>query len=138
MQQTGDEELIRQAVAHWERGWKEGNAQLATLDYAEDADWLNAFGVQKTGRAAIQQYLADLFSRPEFRARHDTLAAPSIKFLRPDVALVYADFQTVGQKSESGKEYPLRKGHTLRVMTKENGRWVIVSHFIMDEKEALQ
>lgn len=137
MRSANDEEAIKQAVANWDTGWKEGQAQLVAMDYAEDADWLNAFGVQKKGRAEIQEFLAALFSRPEFQSRRDTRPAPAIRFIRPDVALVYADFHTVGQTSASGKEYALRKGHTLRVMAKEAGKWVIVSHFIMDEKERL-
>jgi len=67
-----DEEAIKQVVANWDEGWKEFDAQLVTQDYAEDADWTNAFGVERKGRAEIHKFLADGFTRPEMRSRRST------------------------------------------------------------------
>jgi hypothetical protein len=63
----------------------------------------------------------------------------SIRYVRPDVAVVWSYYETVGQSSLSGKnKYPPRKTHSLRVLTKEKGRWWIVSQLIMDEKTRLE
>ena len=64
--------------------------------------------------------------------------APEIErtpFVRPDVASASSYRETVGQKTRSGAEYPIRKTHDLRVFVREQGKWLIVSHLIMDEKE---
>ncbi len=135
---AADEVAIIQAITNWDRGWKEFNAELATEDYADDADWTNAFGRTRKGKTAIREFLTGLFSAPEMRARTSSPSTISIKFVRPDVAVVSSYRETVGQKTASGREYPTRKTHDLRVFTKEKGRWVIVSHLIMDEKESLQ
>lgn len=133
-----DEEAIKRAIANWDKGWKEFDARLATQDYAEDADWINAFGRARKGRAEIQRFFTDTFAAPEMRSRRSTPSTSSIRFVRPDVALISSSRETVGQKTASGGEYPTRKTHDLRVMVKDKGKWVIASHQIMDEKEVRQ
>jgi uncharacterized protein (TIGR02246 family) len=130
-----DEAAIRRILANWDRGWDGFDARLAAMDYADDADWLNAFGRKKKGRAELQQFLAELFVRPDMKAARFTTTSVSIRFIRPDVAVAYTDFVGVGQKTLSGKEMGKRVGHQIRVLSKEGGKWVIVSHQIMDERE---
>jgi uncharacterized protein (TIGR02246 family) len=125
------------AIANWDRGWKEFNAELASQDYADDAGWTNAFGRSRKGKSEIREFLTRLFSAPEIRARTSSPSTNSIRFVRPDVAVVSSYRETVGQRTTSGREYPTRKTHDLRVFSKEKDRWVIISHLIMDEKERL-
>ena len=134
---TEDEAAIRQIVANWDRGWKDFDAEAATTDFAVDADWVNAFGKTRTGRDEIRKYLAALFLTPEIRSRHSTPSTVVIRFIRPDVAIVSCSRDTSGQKSASGREYPTRKTHDLRVIAKQADRWLVISHQIMDEKEVL-
>ena len=132
---TKDQDAIRRAIANWDRGWKDFNARLATQDYADDADWTNAFGRARKGRVEVEKYLTDLFQTPQIRSRTSTTSTVDIRFVRPDVAAVTSSRDTVGQRTASGAEYPTRKTHDLRVMANHNGKWVVVSHLIMDEKE---
>jgi hypothetical protein len=96
---------------------------------------LNAFGRKKKGRAELQKFLTELFVRPDMKAARFTTTSVSIRFIRGDVAVAYTDFVGVGQKTLSGKEMGKRVGHQIRVLSKEGGKWVIVSHQIMDERE---
>jgi len=82
-------------------------------------------------------FLARGFRRPEMRSRRGTPSTANIRFVRPDVAIVSSYNETTGQKTASGGEYPTRKTHHLRVLIREQGKWLIVSHQIMDEKEVL-
>ena len=132
-----DENAIRRILANWDKGWNEFNAQLAAMDYADDADCLNAFGRKKKGRDELQKFLTELFVRPDMKTARFTTTSISIRFIRPDVAVAYTDFEGVGQKTLSGNEMGKRVGHQIRVLKKENGRWIIVSHQIMDERERL-
>ena len=134
---TKDAAAIQAIIANWDRGWKDFDAALATKDYATDADWTNAFGRPRKGRAAIEEFLGGQFALPQMRSRVSTPSTMSIRFVKPDVAVVTSDRQTSGQRSASGATYPVRKTHDLRVFMNDQGRWWIVSHIIMDEKEVV-
>ena len=134
---TKDTAAIQGAVANWDRGWKEFDAALATQDYAVDADWTNAFGRARKGRAAVEEYLGGQFALPQMRSRTSTPSTVSIRFVKPDVAVVNSTRETTGQRSASGATYPVRKTHDLRVFVNATGRWWVVSHLIMDEKEVV-
>ena len=134
---VADEAAIMKVLDNSDKGWDERNAQLAAMDYADDADWMNAFGVQVKGRVNIQEFFAGLLQNAAVTAGSGTKAKTSIRFIRPDVALLYSSFEVIGQKTASGKEMAVRKIHNIRVLTREKGKWLIVSHQIMDEKERL-
>ena len=130
-----DEQAIQRAIANWDQGWRDFDARLATQDYSDDADWTNAFGRARKGRVEVEKYLTGLFKTPEIRSRASTPSTVDIRFVRPDVAVVTSSRDTVGQRTESGAEYPTRKTHDLRVMANQNGKWLVIAHLIMDEKE---
>ncbi len=134
-QQQEAEVAIRHAINDWDAGWRTFNADLVSHDYADDADWINAFGEKRKGREQIRAYLAHGFTSPEWLSRHSTPSTVSIRFITPDVAVVNSSRQTIGQKTASGQLFPTRLTHDLRVFVHQNGRWEIVSHEIMDEKE---
>lgn len=129
------ETAIRRAIANWDAGWRNFDADIISRDYADDADWTNAFGVPRKGREEIKAYLAKGLASPQWRSRLSTPSTVAIRFVRPDIALVQSSRQTTGQKTASGQEYPVRKTHDLRVFAWQKGRWEILSHLIMDEKE---
>lgn len=132
-----DEAAVMQIVTNWDKGWETLDAGLACQDYSEDADWINAFGRKRKGRGQIQEFLARGFKSFGMASLRGTSSSVSLRFVRPDVAVVLAYRETMGQKSSSGQEYPKRKTHSLRVLVKEQGKWAIMSHLIMDEKEPL-
>lgn len=129
-----DKETIENIVQNWTIGWKSCDSQLATEGFAEDIDWINAFGVQIKGRQGIKEFLDWVFSLENAKERENSEAITLIRFIRPDIALVYTDFHVEKQKYLSGESMSDRHGHMLRVMSKENHDWQIVSMMIMDEK----
>ena len=131
----GDETAIKEIIASWDQGWKDFDAALATRDYAPDADWTNAFGVSRKGQPEIYKFLADFYKHPGTRSRKSTPSKTTIRFLRPDIAVASSYRETIGQKTASGAEYPTRKTHDQRVFVRDKGKWSIISHLIMDEKE---
>jgi uncharacterized protein (TIGR02246 family) len=134
-QDARDEAAIRRIVGDWDQGWKAFDPDLTTRDYAADADWTNAFGISRKGKAEIHKFLADLYKNPGIRSRQSTPSTTTIRFLRPDIAAATSYRETVGQKTASGAAYPTRKTHDLRVLVRDKTTWTIVSHLIMDEKE---
>lgn len=130
-----DERAILDVISHWDQGWKDFNAELASRDYSSDADWTNAFGLSRKGKAEIFEFLAKIYQHSTMRPRKSTPSKTSLRFLGPDTAVASSYRETVGQKTQSGAEYPTRKTHDLRVLVRSGGRWLIVSHLIMDEKD---
>jgi uncharacterized protein (TIGR02246 family) len=131
----GDEAAIKQIIASWDQGWKDFDAALATRDYAQDADWTNAFGLARKGQPEILKFLTAFYKSPAARGRKSTPSKTTIRFLRPDIAVASSYRETVGQKTASGAEYPTRKTHDQRVFVRDKGKWSITSHLIMDEKD---
>lgn len=132
--QQADEAAIRLIVSHWQQAWDSFNASVLDGDYAEDADWMNAFGAKEKGAAKIMSYMVEAVKRPSLAGRHTVWNEPQVRFIRPDVAIAHRDYQTVGQKTLDGKEMPQRNTHSTWLLSKENGKWRIVSQVISDDK----
>jgi hypothetical protein len=79
-----------------------------------------------------------MFADSHFPYRSSEVTSQAVRFVRPDVAVVYTTFEVVGQRTASGQEIPRRHGHACRVLNKDNGRWLIISHFFMDENESVR
>jgi uncharacterized protein (TIGR02246 family) len=128
-----DEAAVRAIVNHWQQTWDKFDASVLQGDYAADADWLNAFGVRLKGGAKIVEFVSRVVKRPNVQDRHTTWEEPTVRFIRPDVALAFRDYTTTGHKTPDGREMPERKTHSTWVLTKDNGRWQIASHMIADD-----
>jgi uncharacterized protein (TIGR02246 family) len=128
-----DEAAVRAIVNHWQQSWGNFDASVLAGDYAEDADWHNAFGVQLKGGAKIVDFVSSVVKRATVQGRHTTWGEPSVRFLRPDVALAYRDYSTVGHKTPNSQEMPQRNTHSTWVLTKEGGKWRIASQSISDD-----
>jgi uncharacterized protein (TIGR02246 family) len=132
---VSEEAAIKEVISHWDAGWLKFDAKVASQDYADDADWINSFGVEKKGKAEIYQFLDKLFKSPKITPRKSTPSTSSIRFIRPDIAVASSYREMIGQKTSKGEEYPTRKTRDLRVLVLDKGKWVITSHLIADEKE---
>lgn len=128
-----DESAIRAIVDHWKENWEKFDATVLQGDYAEDADWLNAFGVRQKGSANILAFVAVVVKRPQNQGRHTVWAPAQIRFVRPDVAIAYRDYQTGGNKARDGRELPERHTHSTWILAKDDGKWHIISQVISDD-----
>jgi len=130
-----DQALIERIIENWNSGWKTVDAKLAAQDYSDDADWTNAFGMKKKGRIEIERFLNEVFSMSFVMAGQSKTVEQSVRFIKPDVALVTTRIERVGQRGPSGEELELRYTSHLRVFVKSAGRWKITSHLISDSRE---
>lgn len=137
-----EEKAIQMMLAVEGRGWSIRDAKMASSVYTEDAQWMNAFGRRKNGRVEIEEFLVWLFSHPGEQNTKttnlpDSSRQFSIRFIRPDVAIIHDYREVIGQLSDSGREMPKRKIHVTKIVTKESGKWLIANSVIMDERESL-
>ena len=87
-----------------EAGFDDFDAELVSRNYADDADWTNAFGVRRKGSTQFRAYLSESFGRPQFRSRAPSgPATVSIKFVRPEVAVVRSFRVVAGQRARTTK-----------------------------------
>lgn len=132
-----EEAAVGEVLVRLARGFAANDARGLDALYAEDADWTNAFGTTLHGREAIAVYLAKLFADQRFEAgRLAGEPQASIRFVgegRAAVAKTYVERE--GQQTVEGKELPVRRNHSLKVLERRDGRWVIVSEMYMDARE---
>jgi len=126
---------IAAVIDQWNHGWQAKDPKLAAAGYSEDADWTNAFGFHKQGKAAIESFLAEVFQLPHVMAATSKVAEQEIRFLSDDVATVRTRVERTGQTTPTGQLLGTRNTHHLRVFAKRNQQWVIVSHLISDARD---
>ena len=121
-----DERTIRLLIQHRETAWNSGDVAGYGRLLTDDADLLSA-----TGRAAeSRKAILDLYVEQRTEAyKGGTTATPveSIRFLRPDVAIVNTRFRLTGLHAADGSTLPVRRGLLTLIVTKDQGHWLIAS-----------
>jgi uncharacterized protein (TIGR02246 family) len=129
-----DQEAIGATLLALRASFQEREVTKLEGVYAEDADWVHAFGTVKKGSAQIVDYLRGLFADENFNAG-ELKASPevAIRVLTPEVVLVSAHLQVLGQKLADGGEIDERDNYSLRVLQRQgDGSWRIVSEMFND------
>ena len=131
---AADSAAVFAAMERWEEAWRVRDARLASVDYSSDADWTNAFGMRRIGRAAIEELLEEVFDLPFVMAGDTDYEYHDLTALSSDVVLLRSRAIRTGQQLPDGTvEEPRRTNH-LRVYERRSGEWRIVSHLIGDER----
>ena len=129
-----DKRAIERAYQNWYIAWEKHDYKLAAQDYSDDAIWVNAFGMKRVGREEIENTLKEVFDMDFVMAGKSKTVEKTVKFFKPDVALVTSRVERAGQQTRLGEKMPTRKTSQLRVFVKTGGRWQIVSHLISDAR----
>jgi uncharacterized protein (TIGR02246 family) len=104
---------------------------------SDDADWVNAFGTVRTGRAELVAHLRGLFADANFDA--GKLVAPPESRLRrlgDTVVTLSTHLRITGQGLVGGGTIDMRDNHSLRILQRQpDGRWLVVSEIYMDARQ---
>lgn len=130
-----DRVAIEAAVDRWDKAWQVKDPDLATLDYAANAHWVNAFGQRATSRAEMQRTLKEVFALPFVVAGNSRTLGHEVRFLTRDVATVATRVERMGQQTPDGRQLGSRHTSHLRVFQRQGGRWRITSHLISDARD---
>ncbi len=102
---AGDEQALRDTISRMESAWARHSAADVNQFYTEDADVVIPPGNRFSGRAALKQE-----SEKEFAGifKHATFAysLKTIRFVRPDVAIVDASFEFQGSTINPAPKRP--------------------------------
>lgn len=120
---TADEQIIRGLLQHIESSWNRYDSAGFAAVFAEDANFIHIFGGQLDGRAAIEAAHRHIFETI-YKGSHASFVPRSIRFLRPDVAVVFARCQVKFKEGNEAREIETRP--TL-IVVKEQEQWQIVA-----------
>src|SRR4029077_13387198 len=114
-----DRVAIQAVMAGLAEAWGKGDGQAWGSYFAEDADFTAWFGLYLNGREAIAASHQQIFDT-SYKNTNVRLEIRSLRFLRPDVALVHLNGSIVG----GGEGLP-DEPHAVPVaiLTKESGSW---------------
>jgi uncharacterized protein (TIGR02246 family) len=128
-----DQDAIATTLINLVSGFRERDAEKLVGIYSDDADWVNAFGTVKHGRADIVDYLKGLFADDNFnRGEPEGPPETTFRVLTPEVVLVSAHLRIKGQGLVGGATMD-RDNFSLRALQRQaDGSWIIVSEMFQD------
>ena len=123
---SNDARAIQALVDRMTAAFNAHDARAATAMYADDADFVSVRGERAHGRSEIERRLAQIFAT---RAGATTLRTlnTSIRFPRPDVAVVHVTNELSGLVSPDGSRLPPHQELSVRLLLKAKGRWKVAA-----------
>jgi uncharacterized protein (TIGR02246 family) len=120
---TTDEAAIQAILQQMEASWNAYDSVGIAALFAEDANFIQIFGGQLDGRTAIEAAHRVIFNTI-YRGSHLSFTLRSIRFVRPDVAVVLAQAHVKFNENSETREIETRP--TL-IVVKEQAKWQIVA-----------
>jgi uncharacterized protein (TIGR02246 family) len=126
-----DDAAVKQVVAGFSNGWNEHDAGAMCASLADDVRWVSWRGDVYSSRDEVQSAHAKLFA-DLYKNTHRTDEVKSIKYIGPDVASVDDYWSMTGARTRAGADWPYRAGYATFLMSKRQGRWIIVAAHTAD------
>ena len=76
------------------------------------------------GRAAIEARYQTLFDG-RYKGAQANLEIGTVRFVRPDIAVIDGTYALTGMKSAEGQDLPALTGMFTNVSVKQNGEWML-------------
>jgi uncharacterized protein (TIGR02246 family) len=136
-QSESDEATIRAILQQQVAAWNKGDAEALSRHFAADGTFTNILGMFFKGREAFRERHEQIF-RGVFRGSTKESGVVSIKFVRPDVAVVETLQALSGfQKPPPGTSVDAKgrlRTRLLQVLVKDGGEWKIAAFHNVDVK----
>jgi uncharacterized protein (TIGR02246 family) len=120
---SDDESGIRQVQASQADAWNRHDATAYAALFTEDGDCVNVVGWWWKGRTQIESKLKAAFAFV-FHDSQLTVAATSVRFLSPTIAIAHVSWTMTGAKTPPGIPEP-KQGIQSQVLQKKSGHWLI-------------
>jgi uncharacterized protein (TIGR02246 family) len=121
--QNQDSIAITKVIEKFIDAFNQKDLKLYTSLFAEDADFYNWQGAYAHGYQQIQDFHVGVFKR--LTTIKLQVLSHSIRFIKPDVAVVVVNEENTDMTSADGKPLPNRIVNLVWVLTKENSNWLI-------------
>jgi uncharacterized protein (TIGR02246 family) len=124
-QTKADEEAVRKLPQIHCDAWNKHDAHELAKLMADDGDFVTVATVYLHGRADYEKFHARLLSG-RFKTSVFTPLETTVRFLRPDLAVVHWSWKMTDDKNYDGTDRPPRFGLMTLVVEKREGAWQIV------------
>lgn len=126
---SADDAAIRALLAAQAEAWNRGDAVAWSKPFAQDADFVNIFGMVFTTRAEIADRHAAIFATI-FKGTHTAVTVRRLVFLTPRLAVVDTDHVVTGYGALPATLHPVDGAVRTRmkyVMQKRGAGWSILA-----------
>jgi uncharacterized protein (TIGR02246 family) len=132
-----EEAAVRRLIQDQVTAWNRGDAEAYSRHFASDGTFTNLLGMFFTGPDAFRERHAQIF-KGAYRGSTKREDIVSIKFVRPDVAIVetlqtVTGFQRLLPGTSADAKGRLRT-RLLQVLVKDGGEWKIAAYHNVDVK----
>ena len=120
---TNEETSIADILKRLEAAWNAYDSVSFAAEFAADATFIQIFGGQLDGRAAIEASHRSIFDTI-YKGSRAGFALRSIRFVRPDVAVVFAHARVNFKEGNEPREIETRP---TMIVAKQEAKWEIVA-----------
>jgi len=128
---SGDDAAVKEVVAGFSNGWNSHDAHAMCLSLADDVRWVSWRGEVYSSREEVESAHAKLFA-DLYKNTHRTDEVKSVQFISPDTASVDDYWSMTGARTREGADWPYRAGYASFLMSRRNGRWIVVAAHTAD------
>lgn len=114
---------VRQVIDSFMAAFNNHDAHGWAAPFGEDGDFTNVSGLTKHGQKEVEERFQELFAG-SLKDAHRTAKIRHLRFVKPDVAAVDAEWELIGSRAKDGSENAPRRGMFTFVLVKQNGRWM--------------
>lgn len=125
-QTTEDEAAVRGLPHAFSDAFNKHDGDALATMMADDVDFVTVGLTWLHGRADFEKYHTRLMVG-RFKEITHTVLETSVRFIRPDVAMVYHSWAIQGDKNVDGSARPQRFGLMTMVAEKRNGKWFVAA-----------
>jgi uncharacterized protein (TIGR02246 family) len=119
-----DEAAVKAVVDRFVQAWNEHDMRAFAGLFTDDAAFVNAIGLRWRGRAQIEEAQTRNHATIFKESRLDNVQMEQ-RLLKPDIAVVHATWDLVGQRRRDGQTVPPRTGVITMILTKNGTAWPI-------------
>ena len=123
-QTKADEEAVRKLPQAFCDSWAKHDGHELAKIMAEDVDFVTVATVYLHGRADFEKFHTRLLSG-RFKDATNTLLESTVRFLRPDMAVVHWSWKIEGDKNADGSARQPRFGMMVMLAEKRAGAWLV-------------
>lgn len=125
-QRADDEAAIRRSLERYTAAWNRGDAKALASLYDVKGAITSASGHTIQGRDALEKSFAEGFGGATKGSRMTAIVG-TIRFLKPDVAVVEGVWELSGIRGPDGREAPPVKGLSLAVYVNKGREWLLAA-----------
>lgn len=117
---------IADATQSFVAAWNRADAKGISESFAVDGSLVIPQGVMIQGRAGIEAFYRDVFSRG-YQGSHAASSIKRIRNLREDVAVVDGEWSIEGAHDAGGNPREAERGIFFAVLVRSEGKWFITA-----------